>query len=244
MSAVWELMLDPALDGLSNMAIDAALLEEVEASPEPRTIVRFYRWRTPTISLGRNQKVEKAVDRNYCAAHGVDIAHRPTGGRAVLHDDEVTYAVTSNDVHYFGNSIYANYRKVSEALCDAFNRLGVRAVLAPETRRIAPMPTGGDPPCFMSPSRYELVVDGRKIVGSAQRRLRRSFLQHGSMPIVCDREMLAQATGLPDAGPLYEEMAGIGEFLEIRPSVAEVTNALVGAFQSRFGIDFSERGER
>jgi len=240
--SVWELMLDGALDGISNMAIDAALLEEVEASPDARTIVRFYRWRTPTISLGRNQKVEKAVDRQYCADNGVDVVHRPTGGRAVLHDDEVTYAVTSNDSSYFGDSIYANYRKVSEALCDAFHHLGVRAVLAPETRRIAATPDGGDPPCFMSPSRYELMVDGRKIVGSAQRRLRRSFLQHGSMPIACDRELLARATGMSDAGPLYEEMAGISEFLESRPSTTQVTNALVGAFQSRFGIDFRDRG--
>ena len=238
MTAVWDLMLDGALDGVSNMAIDGALLDEVEANSEPRTVVRFYRWRVPTISLGRNQKVEKAVDLDYCAANGVDVVHRPTGGRAVLHDDEVTYAVISNDARYFGDSIYANYRKVSEALCDAFNRLGVRAVLAPETRKVSPASNGADPPCFMSPSRYELMVDGRKIVGSAQRRLRRSFLQHGSMPIACDREMLARATGMSDAGPLYEEMAGIGEFLDVRPSVTEVTNALVGAFQARFGIDF------
>jgi lipoate-protein ligase A len=93
----------------------------------------------------------------------------------------------------------------------------------------------------MSVSRYELTVHGRKIVGSAQRRLRRSFLQHGSMPLSCDREKLARVTRMSDAGPLYTEMAGLQEFLPIRPSLAELTSALVGSFQDRFAIDFKRR---
>ena len=240
----WDLILDDDLDGISNMAIDAALLDEVESSPDLRTIVRFYRWKRPTVSLGRNQRVETAVDESFCAEHGVDIVHRPTGGRAVLHDDELTYAVASNDSTVFGDTIYANYKSVSEALCEAFNRVGVPAILAPETRRVvmhAGAASANDVPCFMSVSRYELTVQGRKIVGSAQRRLRRSFLQHGSMPLSCDREKLAGVTRMPDSGPLYEEMAGLQEFLPIRPSLAELTSALVGSFQDRFAIDFKRR---
>jgi lipoyl(octanoyl) transferase len=241
---LWDLILDDDLDGISNMAIDAALLEEVESSPDPRTIVRFYRWQRPTVSLGRNQRVDTAVDESFCAENGVDIVHRPTGGRAVLHDDELTYAVASNDSNVFGDTIYANYKSVSEALCEAFNRVGVPAILAPETRRVATHPgvaSVNDVPCFMSVSRYELTVQGRKIVGSAQRRLRRSFLQHGSMPLSCDREKLARVTRMPDSGPLYAEMAGLQEFLPIRPSLAELTGALVGSFQDRFAVDFKRR---
>jgi len=238
---LWDLILDDDLDGTSNMAIDSALLEEVEQSPDPKTFVRLYRWRTPTVSLGRNQARESAVDEAYCSEQRMDVVHRPTGGRAVLHDDELTYAVASNDTTYFGNTIYANYKSVSEALCEGFRRLGVPAVLAPETRHGAPHPQGGDLPCFMSSSRYELTVGGRKIVGSAQRRLRRSFLQHGSMPISCDREKLARVTRMPDSAPLYREMAGLQEFLSSRPPLGELTNALVGGFQDRFGIDFKRR---
>jgi lipoate-protein ligase A len=245
-SPPWFLILDGLLDGVSNMAIDAALLEEVEACSEATTVVRFYQWRRPTVSLGKHQKVENAVDRDYCRARGFDIVHRPTGGRAVLHDDELTYAVISNDTTHFGDTIYANYRSVSEALCDAFHRVGVPAVLAPETRKgpVQPVQNGGsDPPCFLSTSRYELTVRGRKIVGSAQRRLKRSFLQHGSMPISCDRQALALATRMPDAGALFEEMAGLAEFLPQRPAINELTNALVGAFQDRFGIGFTRRAD-
>ena len=223
------------------MAIDSALLDEAEGSPDSTTIVRFYRWRRPTISLGRNQRIDTAVDESLCSEQGVDIVHRPTGGRAVLHDDEITYAVVSNDSTYFGDTIYANYKSVSEALCEAFNRLGVPATLAPETRRVAAHSSGNDLPCFMSPSRYELTVQGRKIVGSAQRRLKRSFLQHGSMPIRCDRERLARITKMADPAPLYQEMAGIEEFLPSRPSLEEITSALVGSFQDRFMIDFRRR---
>src|SRR5262245_16026089 len=211
-------MIDGPLDGVSNMAIDAALLEEVELSPAARTVVRFYQWRRPTLSLGRSQKIESAVDTDYCAENGIDVVHRPTGGRAVLHDDELTYAVISNDASQFGDTIYGNYKRVSQALCEAFNRLGVPAVLVPETRKPQPHPNGVDPPCFLSSSRYELAVDGRKIVGSAQRRLRRSFLQHGSMPISCDREKLARATRMPESEALYREMAGLSEFLPRRPT--------------------------
>ncbi|HET9220712.1 MAG TPA: lipoate--protein ligase family protein [Terriglobia bacterium] len=237
----WHLILDDALDGPSNMAIDAALLEEVERSANPRTIVRFYRWKRPTISLGRNQKVEAAVDLSFCEAHGVDVVHRPTGGRAVLHDDEMTYAVASNDTESFGDTIYANYKSVSEALCEGFRRLGIPALLAPETRHAPTSVAGVDLPCFVSPSRYELTVDGRKIVGSAQRRLRRSFLQHGSMPIECDREKLAVATRMRDSRLLYQEMAGLAEFLPERPSIENLTDALIAGFKTRFAIEFQPR---
>src|SRR5207244_12617534 len=108
------------------------------------------------------------------------------------------------------------------ALCLGYNRLGVPAVLAPDTRKAAPLTHNCEPPCFLSTSRYELMVDGRKIAGSAQRRVRRSFLQHGSMPITCDRETLARATRLPDSTALHEEMAGVAEFLSERPSLEQL----------------------
>jgi lipoate-protein ligase A len=234
----WKLIIDGAMDGSHNMAVDATLLSEVEQSESPRTIVRFYGWIIPTISLGRSQHVDKAVDIDYCRDNGIDIVHRPTGGRAVLHDDELTYAVVSNDTDCFGDTIYGNYKRVSEALCLAYNRLGVPAVLAPETRKLSARANGADPPCFLSPSRYELVVEGRKIAGSAQRRLRRSFLQHGSMPITCNRPELARATRLPSPDPLDQEMAGLAEFLPQRPTVEQLRGALIRAFQDHFSIEF------
>jgi len=233
----WELIVDGALDGAANMAADSHLLEQVEESHNPRTILRFYAWQRPTISLGRNQKIDTAVDPDYCRANGIDIVYRPTGGRAVLHDDELTYAVISNDSTAFGDTIYGNYRRVSEALCRGYHLLGVPAVLAPETRKPV-LVNGVDPPCFLSTSRYELTVNGRKIAGSAQRRVRRTFLQHGSLPITCNRVALAGATRLPDATSLEEEMAGVAEFLPERPSIDRLKEVFIRAFRDHFSVDF------
>src|SRR6516165_7356800 len=235
---MWTLIIDGPQDGTSNMTIDASLLEEVEASPEPRTIVRFYGWQTPTISLGRNQKIDRALDTGYCRDNGIDIVHRPTGGRAVLHDDELTYAVISSDSNVFGDTIYGNYKRVSEALCLGYNRLGVPAVLAPDTRKVADFTDDMDLPCFLSTSRYELMVSGRKIVGSAQRRVRHSFLQHGSMPITCDRDALARATRMTDPAPLEAEMAGVAEFLPERPTLEQLRGAFIQALQDYFSVEF------
>jgi lipoate-protein ligase A len=233
----WELILDGAADGAENMAKDAALLERVEQTAEPRTIVRFYQWSRPTISLGKNQKVDAAVDSGYCRLNGIDVVFRPTGGRAVLHDDEITYAVVSNDTSRFGDTIYGNYKRVSEALCKGYRALGVPATLASDTAKYSAEP-GVDAPCFVSPCRYELMAGGRKIVGSAQRRIRRSFLQHGSMPITCNRRVLALATRMPDPAILEREMAGMAEFIPRPPSIPALQDAFLRAFREYFSVEF------
>ena len=218
-SNMWKLIIDGAMDGARNMAIDAALLEEVEALPRRARSSDSTAGRRPTISLGRNQKIDKAVDVDYCREHRH--RYRPSADRRACRParrrTHLRCHLERRDC--FGDTIYGNYKRVSEALCLGYNRLGVPAVLAPETRKpIRRFRNGADPPCFLSPSRYELMVEGRKIVGSAQRRVRRSFLQHGSMPITCNREALARATRhgrIPQS--LETEMAGMAEFLAERP---------------------------
>ncbi len=242
----WELVLDPALDGETNMAVDSGLLQEVDQSDSPLTIVRFYAWVRPTISLGRNQNLQKAVDLEFCGSHSLSVVGRPTGGRAVLHGDELTYAIASNDPSQFdGGSIYGTYRRISEALSLGYRRLGVDSTLSPETvRRNRPNRSENrayDDPCFVSPSRYELMVGGRKLVGSAQRRLRRGFLQHGSMPINCDRDLLAGATRFEDPGVLEAKMMGIAECLDSCPGVDEMTSIFVQAFADYFETRFEHR---
>lgn len=237
----WVLQVDPPLAGSVNMEVDRAMLDAVDRAPEPLTILRFYSWNRPTISLGRNQKIERAVDREYCRNHGIAIVHRPTGGRAVLHDRELTYAIASNDRDRFGGgAVYETYRRISMALRDGYRGIGIDALVAPDTAR----PDRGDlldPPCFVSPSRYELMVGGRKVSGSAQRRLRHGFLQHGSLPLVFDHAMAAGAFGV-DPAVLESEMAGMSEFMDLGPDIPRflsmLTETLTGAFGSTFGVRF------
>lgn len=221
------------------MRIDGDLLRELEADPSPRTILRFYSWLRPTLSLGRNQNIERAADLEFCRQTGIDVVIRPTGGQAVLHDDELTYAVISNEPDAFGGgSVYGTYRRVAEALREGYRRLGVEVDLVPEGSASRPGAGIRENPCFVSQSRYELAVEGRKISGSAQRRLRRAFLQHGSMPMTLDRGTLARATRFDRPELLGERTIGLAECLSVRPDASRIVEALTGAFGDCFDVAF------
>ena len=181
--------IDGCRDARFNMRTDRALLARAEASEFPFTCVRLYGWEGPTVSLGRNQDPATALDGNFCKRHAIDWVHRPTGGRAVYHDRELTYAVTSNDEGLFPvGQISETYRVIGEILQQGLRRVGLETTM--EKRASGSSSTDGVPPaCFVSTSRYELTWRGRKLVGSAQRVLRRSFLQHGSIPLSLDYRM-------------------------------------------------------
>lgn len=183
------------------MKIDGALLDWVQECAYPATVVRFYRWSVPTISLGKNQKAEEAVDQDYCLQAAISMVRRPTGGRAVFHANEVTYSLISNDPNHFPlQSVRQTYRLIATALKAGLQSLGISIQLAKATRESAPLrQKGGKNPCFVSPSRYELLSGGFKIVGSAQRRLRGSFLQHGSIPLHLDYTQMAAAFGTEES---------------------------------------------
>jgi lipoate-protein ligase A len=181
---------DTPLPGALNMAVDALLFAALP-DETPRTVLRFYRWARPTASLGANQKLEKAVDAEFCRRRGIDVVRRPTGGKVVLHHDEITYAVVSNDPSVFGPTLGSSYRRISEALVRGLGKLGLTANLA------GPPPPDyakGTMPCFTLPARDEIEARGRKIAGSAQKRTGNRFLQHGSIPLRHDETLLRAVT--------------------------------------------------
>jgi lipoate-protein ligase A len=177
--AVWRLFVDGEADGATNMAVDEAILHSVVDGACLPTL-RFYTWSPPCLSLGRSQKLAE-VDLPACRAAGVDVVRRPTGGRSILHTDELTYSVSllQSDPRAQGG-IVEGYRRLSEGLLAGLRRLGVAAIQA-EGRR----PPGSDSTavCFETPADYEITVGGRKLVGSAQWRARGGVLQHGTLPL-------------------------------------------------------------
>ena len=163
----WRLIVDAVgRSGEDNMAIDEALLEEV--ARDGGAYLRFYRWDPPTLSLGRNQP--NTFDN-------VPVVRRPTGGQAVWHEHEVTYAVVA-PIALFG-SLRKAYCEIHTRLARALHSLGVDAVLAPAHPPIRP--SAHPASCFASPVGGEILVNGRKLVGSAQVRRRDALLQHGSI---------------------------------------------------------------
>jgi lipoate-protein ligase A len=182
----WRLLDTGPADGFTNMATDEAILEMHAAKGGPSTL-RFYTWSPPALSLGYGQPIESDIDLTQCQTLGIDVVRRPTGGRAVLHDHEVTYSVViSADDPRVTSGVLASYLMISQALIRGLAYLGITAELLP-LRRGVPLPSDkASPVCFAIPSSYEVAVGGRKIIGSAQRRAHDVIMQHGSIPLAWD----------------------------------------------------------
>lgn len=178
--ADWRLVLEEEpRSGAINMAIDEALAESAAAGDHLPTL-RFYQWEKPTLSLGRFQPVSD-VDEEALAADGVDLVRRSTGGRAILHQDELTYSVTAPiDEPRMTGRVMDAYVQLSRGLVAGLNALGLGVGTEEGSTR-----TGRDasPACFEIPSAYEIVIHGRKLIGSAQSRRNGYVLQHGTLPL-------------------------------------------------------------
>jgi lipoyl(octanoyl) transferase len=175
-----------------NMALDEALLDWHSEGKIP-PVIRFYGWEPATLSIGYFQKVEKEIDLEAVKAHGLGFVRRPTGGRGVLHEHELTYSVIVSENHpEMPKTVTEAYRVISEGILKGFHRLGLEAYFAvprtDEERSALKNPRSAV--CFDAPSWYELVVEGRKVAGSAQTRQKGVILQHGSILLDLDEEKL------------------------------------------------------
>lgn len=193
-------------------------------------IVRLYGWESPSFSFGVSQKISKAIDPDVIKKNNADFVRRITGGKTVLHDDEITYAViSSEDLFYKDNDLYKSYMLISEVLVDAFRHVSVNAVLS------AGSPPGlsrSDNPCFSFPTPNEIEVDGKKIVGSAQKRNNKALLQHGSIPVSMNYDLYAAGARSRPA-ILQRSMTTLSEVSKI--SKSQMIKALEAAFQNFVG---------
>ena len=192
--AVWRLVVDETpRSGAANMALDQALALACAAGESPPTL-RFYRWQPPAVSLGRHQPLAE-IDLAAAAAHGYEVVRRSTGGRAILHIDELTYAVAAPaDEPRVRGGVMDAYLRLSNALLAGLQRLGLQADKAAGSVRAGP---GVSAACFEAPSAYEITAAGRKLIGSAQSRRARYVLQHGSLPLTGDITRLVDVLALP-----------------------------------------------
>jgi lipoate-protein ligase A len=225
--------------GAYNMAVDEELLARAQAG-DAMPVLRFYGWAPPAVSLGRFQKIEKAVNADACKRLGLDIVRRITGGRAVLHHTELTYSIVSrSDNPLFPPDVLGTYKIIASGLLAGLKNLGVHAEMVSRSDRHAALVNKEtkDPSCFSSPSWYEILVQGKKIVGSAQRRVTGAFLQHGSILIGYDPSLEAQV--IPGSGTL-EAATCIERELGRDVALEEVRHAFKEGFAEAFGIRFIE----
>jgi lipoyl(octanoyl) transferase len=195
MPTPWRFLNTPPARGSWNMAVDEAILESATRG-EVLPTLRLFAWQPACLSLGYAQSIAD-VDRTLLAMHGWDLVRRPTGGKAILHTDELTYSVSGpqTEPRLIG-SILESYRRLSTALLEALHLLGIPAQSQSEIVRDNNDPKG--PVCFEVPSNYEITVGGKKLIGSAQSRRRGGVLQHGTLPLRGDLTRIISVLSYPD----------------------------------------------
>jgi lipoate-protein ligase A len=242
----WFLFDDNPASGAENMARDEFLLERVDRE-EHTPILRLYSFQPPAITIGYHQDPLEILDIDALRRDRIELVRRITGGRALLHDKELTYCVAAQvDSWSCGAGLRDTFLRISEALTIALRFLGVNARISNGcTGRGRP---GLTPPCLASVSMYEITVRGKKIVGSAQRRTRSVFLQHGSILLGPGSSRIARYLG-GTWDSMGDRITSIAEELDREVDAQEVRSSLVEAFSVRFGITlqptrFSVREEK
>jgi lipoate-protein ligase A len=185
---VWRLIEEGTGDGAINMATDRAILEACGQGKAPPTL-RLYGWHQPTVTIGYAQNSALDLDMNRCRSLGIPIISRPTGGRALLHDKELTYSLVAPIPHpRFPPNLRAAFQVVSQALLLSLGKMGIEDAAMAKNRGASV--NGRSPSCFSSLNHCEITVNNKKLIGSAQRRKSHSFLQQGSLWMDCDRELM------------------------------------------------------
>ncbi len=241
----WRFLNTGPMDGFTNMAVDEAILEACAAGDIAPTL-RFYTWSPAAVSLGYAQRIEPTIDLAQCRALGIDVVRRPTGGLAVLHEHEVAYSVVIHeDDPRAAAGVLASYLTISQALIQGLSSLDITAECLP-IRRPTPLPSDAEVPvCFVTPSSYEIAVEGRKIVGSAQRRVQGVILQHGSIPISLDagklfvllRPLTHASSSVTAAAEYRNRMTSLEEAGGRPYDYAEVVDALSRGFADVWGVE-------
>lgn len=243
MTSEWRLMMSGPADGPRNMAVDEAILQAVGEGESPPTL-RLYAWDPPCLSLGHAQHGE-VVDRVGLAREGWGLVRRPTGGRALLHTDELTYAIIGPIDHpALTGGVLECYRRLSVGLVTALELLGVgpdspsEGSLSPDQR--------ANPVCFEVPSAYEITVGGLKLIGSAQLRRVRAVLQHGSLPLRGDITRVVRALRFDSAADRREAAERLARHATTLESVLgrpvaweEATEAMADGFARSLGAHWT-----
>jgi lipoyl(octanoyl) transferase len=241
----WRLIIHPPYPGAWNMAVDEAILESVSAKTELPTL-RLYDWAPYSLSLGYAQPFSD-VNFDDLKANNWSLVRRPTGGRAILHADEMTYSVCAplDDPTIKGN-VLESYQIISNALLKSLEIIGLKA----DSRSKDPKESylSKNPVCFQFPSDYEITFKGKKLVGSAQARKKMGILQHGSIPLFGEITRIIDALNFPDDSStqgarvsLQMRATTLEEALGRNLSWFDFADAIREGFEKQLSIEFMQR---
>lgn len=242
----WRLIIHPPYNGAWNMAVDEAILESVSLRTQLPTL-RLYDWSPYTLSLGHAQPVSD-VNLKALNIRGWTLVRRPTGGRAILHADELTYSVSaSSDDPTISGSVLESYQKISNALLRGLEIIGINADSKPKENKESHQ--AKDPVCFKYPSDYEITFQGKKLIGSAQARKKNGVLQHGAIPLHGDISRIIEVLSFPDQDSLKNAKdlllncaTTIKNCLGREISWFDFADSICEGFRQKLNIEFSKSG--
>ena len=240
--SAWRAVNTGLMNGPANMAIDETLLRGVAEGTSPPTI-RVFGWSPPTVSVGHSQNLDRELDLEACRRAGEGVVRRPTGGRAVLHSGELTYSVAGGGVQEgLGRTVMETYLLIARALVRGLGKLGVPAQLSTGSGSARPRGQVATPPCFASAGRYEVVVSGRKVIGSAQRRMGEAVLQHGSLLLDRSHVEIADLMRIPERRradvrkALEEGTTDLTSLIGRTPTFEETAAAILSGFEDEWEV--------
>lgn len=227
----WRLIDSGPCSASYNMALDEAIAINVRSGDSPPTL-RLYGWKRPSVSLGSFQKIE-SIDLAYCANNEIPVVRRPTGGRGILHGDELTYSFSSKNNGDFSGSLLETYRKLGVAFSAALNSIGLQTTM--KMARESGRNLTRNPLCFKSISYGEISLDNKKLIGSAQKRWSDGFLQQGSIPYAISDEETIRIFNLAPSLYMNDGMICLKRLL---PNLSHnrFKKAIKEAFEETFNI--------
>lgn len=238
----WRLLQTPADSGAWNMAVDEAILEHIHRGTSKPTL-RLYAWNPPCLSLGHAQSF-KDVDVERIRSLGWEVVRRLTGGRAILHTDELTYSVAGTaDDPVLAGGVLESYNRLSKALVHAIRALNLPVEV--KEHEGTPVAHNMNPICFEVPSTYEITVNGKKLIGSAQARRKEGVLQHGSLPLTGDLTRICDALVFEDEPArqnakdrLLACATTVESVLGVETSWGRTAQVIIQGFEAELGIRF------
>lgn len=236
----WRIIQDSLGDGTLNMITDRAILMACNEGKVPATL-RLYGWQRPTLSIGYSQEISQCIDLESCERNNIPVVRRFTGGRALLHQHEMTYSVIAPIPHpAFPGSLRGSFERISQAILESLKIGGIEGATVAGKNKIRDV-SGRSPACFSMANHCEITVRGKKLVGSAQRRLRSAFLQHGSVILDMAPKLThtllkysseAQKQAVSDS--LISNTTGLKQLLQRSLGNEEVNQWFLKGFQKSF----------
>jgi len=237
----WRLILDGPRIAFMNMAIDEAIFSRTR---EERSIptLRFFQWEKPSISYGYAVEVEKELDIHYCQENDIPIVRRITGGGVVFHQCDITYSIIfPEDIVPATHSVLDSYKFINQIFIAGLKNFGITGNYYDLTEQRQPEP-GGENVCFIKPTQYDVVYEGKKLVGNAQRRKKGYILNHGSLLFSNDYKEMLPCLKAPDPGKMTEMATTIETLAGPNSTREAVINAIVEGFAKKLNIELIDSG--